>query len=197
VIQALLRELYATSAAEFLAVALGLIYVLLIFKRNRLGWLAGAGSSIIYVYLAARAHLPMQSVLQFYYVIMSVYGWSNWTRAQQEGGGIGRWPVRNHLLALLAIALLSVLTAQWLRRETHAAWPYLDSMTTWISLFATWLLARLKLENWLYWISADAVMAYLFAAQGYPFTTALFLTYMVIAVFGFREWLNKYRLQSP
>jgi nicotinamide mononucleotide transporter len=197
VIQALLRELYATSAAEFLAVALGLIYVLLILKRNRLGWLAGAGSSIIYVYLAARAHLPMQSVLQFYYVIMSVYGWSNWTRAQQEGGGIGRWPVRNHLLALLAIALLSVLTAQWLRRETHAAWPYLDSMTTWISLFATWLLARLKLENWLYWISADAVMAYLFAAQGYPFTTALFLTYMVIAVFGFREWLNKYRLQSP
>jgi nicotinamide riboside transporter PnuC len=55
VIQALLRELYATSAAEFLAVVLGVIYVLLILKRNRLGWLAGAASSIIYVYLAARA----------------------------------------------------------------------------------------------------------------------------------------------
>jgi nicotinamide mononucleotide transporter len=194
---ALLRELYATSAAEFVAVVLGVSYVLLILKCNRLGWLAGAASSTIYVYLAARAHLPMQSVLQFYYVVMSVYGWRNWTRAQQQqGGGIGRWPVRNHVLALLAIALLSVLTAQWLRRETHAAWPYLDSMTTWISLFATWLIARLKLENWLYWIAADSVMAYLFAAQGYPFTAALFLTYMVIAVFGFREWLHKYRLQS-
>jgi nicotinamide mononucleotide transporter len=194
---ALLRELYATSAAEFVAVVLGVSYVLLILKCNRLGWLAGAASSIIYVYLAARAHLPMQSVLQFYYVVMSVYGWRNWTRAQQQqGGGIGRWPVRNHVLALLAIALLSALTAQWLRRETHAAWPYLDSMTTWISLFATWLIARLKLENWLYWIAADSVMVYLFAAQGYPFTAALFLTYMVIAVFGFREWLHKYRLQS-
>jgi nicotinamide mononucleotide transporter len=197
VIDALLRELYATSAAEFVAVVLGVSYVLLILKCNRLGWLAGAASSIIYVYLAARAHLPMQSVLQFYYVVMSVYGWRNWTRAQQQqGGGIGRWPVRNHVLALLAIALLSALTAQWLRRETHAAWPYLDSMTTWISLFATWLIARLKLENWLYWIAADSVMVYLFAAQGYPFTAALFLTYMVIAVFGFREWLHKYRLQS-
>lgn len=196
-IDALLRELYATSAAEFVAVVLGVSYVLLILKCNRLGWLAGAASSIIYVYLAARAHLPMQSVLQFYYVVMSVYGWRNWTRAQQQqGGGIGRWPVRNHVLALLAIALLSALTAQWLRRETHAAWPYLDSMTTWISLFATWLIARLKLENWLYWIAADSVMVYLFAAQGYPFTAALFLTYMVIAVFGFREWLHKYRLQS-
>jgi nicotinamide mononucleotide transporter len=197
VIDALLRELYATSAVEFVAVVLGVSYVLLILKCNRLGWLAGAASSIIYVYLAARAHLPMQSVLQFYYVVMSVYGWRNWTRAQQQqGGGIGRWPVRNHVLALLAIALLSALTAQWLRRETHAAWPYLDSMTTWISLFATWLIARLKLENWLYWIAADSVMVYLFAAQGYPFTAALFLTYMVIAVFGFREWLHKYRLQS-
>jgi nicotinamide mononucleotide transporter len=197
VIDALLRELYATSAAEFVAVVLGVSYVLLILKCNRLGWLAGAASSIIYVYLAARAHLPMQSMLQFCYVVMSVYGWRNWTRAQQQqGGGIGRLPVRNHVLALLAIALLSALTAQWLRRETHAAWPYLDSMTTWISLFATWLIARLKLENWLYWIAADSVMAYLFAAQGYPFTAALFLTYMVIAVFGFREWLHKYRLQS-
>ena len=196
-IDALLRGLYATSAVEFVAVVLGVSYVLLILKCNRLGWLAGAASSIIYVYLAARAHLPMQSVLQFYYVVMSVYGWRNWTRAQQQqGGGIGRWPVRNHVLALLAIALLSALTAQWLRRETHAAWPYLDSMTTWISLFATWLIARLKLENWLYWIAADSVMVYLFAAQGYPFTAALFLTYMVIAVFGFREWLHKYRLQS-
>ncbi len=196
-IDALLRELYATSAVEFVAVVLGVSYVLLILKCNRLGWLAGAASSIIYVYLAARAHLPMQSVLQFYYVVMSVYGWRNWTRAQQQqGGGIGRWPVRNHVLALLAIALLSALTAQLLRRETHAAWPYLDSMTTWISLFATWLIARLKLENWLYWIAADSVMVYLFAAQGYPFTAALFLTYMVIAVFGFREWLHKYRLQS-
>lgn len=196
-IDALLRELRATSALEGLAVVLGVIYVLLILKRNRLGWVAGAGSSMIYVYLAARAHLPMQSLLQGYYVLMSVYGWRNWTRAeQQQAGGIGRWPARNHALALLAIVLLSVLTAQWLRRETHAAWPYLDSMTTWISLFATWLVARLKLENWLYWIGADCVMAYLFAAQGYPFTALLFLTYMLIAVFGFREWLKKYRLQA-
>jgi nicotinamide mononucleotide transporter len=180
-----------------LAVVLGLVYVLLIYKRNRLGWLAGAASSVIYVYLAARARLPMQSLLQIYYVLMSVYGWRNWTREQgQQGGGIQRWPLRYHALALLAVALLSVLTAQLLRRETHAAWPYLDSMTTWISLFATWLLARLKIENWLYWIAADSVMAYLFAAQGYAFSALLFLTYMVIAVFGFREWLHRYRLQS-
>jgi len=38
---------------------------------------------------------------------------------------------------------------------------------------------------------------FLFAAQGHPFSSALFATYMVIATFGYREWLHKYRRQSP
>ena len=197
-IDQLLRELYATSAAEYVGVVLGLLYVLLIYRRNRLGWLAGAASSIAYIYLAALARLPMQSVLQFYYVVMSVYGWRNWTRAKDErAGGIGRWPLRNHAIAVAAIVLLSALSAQWLRRETHAALPYLDSLTTWTCLFATWLLAQLKIENWLYWICADSVTAYMFASQGYPFSAGLFISYLVIAVFGFREWLRQYRLQRP
>jgi len=51
------------------------------------------------------------------------------------------------------------------------------------------------LENWLYWISADLVMVFLFTQQGYPPTAGLFLTYMIIACFGFRAWLRQYRRQ--
>ena len=51
----------------------------------------------------------------------------------------------------------------------------------------------MKLENWLYWIVADAITAYLFAAQGYLISTGLFVAYLVIAVFGYVEWLRKYR----
>jgi nicotinamide mononucleotide transporter len=138
----------------------------------------------------------MQSALQCYYVLMSVYGWRQWSRPQQQGQRITTWPLHSHLLALLAIGGLSVLTARWLQRETHAAWPYLDSMTTWVGLFATWLVARMKLENWLYWIGADGVMVFLFSMQGYLFSAGLFLTYMVVATFGFVEWRQKYRLQS-
>jgi nicotinamide mononucleotide transporter len=197
VIDALLRGLAQTRPPEALAVLLGVAYVLLILKRQRLGWIAGGVSSSIYVYLAARAHLPMQSVLQAYYVVMSFYGWYSWSRAQQqEEARITRWPLSYHVAALAAIVLLSLITAHWLAIETHAAWPYLDSFTTWISLLATWMVARMKLENWLYWMSADSIMAFLFAAQGYPVTTGLFLTYLAIAVMGFREWLRQYRLQA-
>jgi nicotinamide mononucleotide transporter len=195
VIDALARALHATSALEALAVILGVLYVLLVLKRNRLGWIAGGASSLIYIYLAARAGLPMQSALQCYYVLMSVYGWHQWSRPQQQAQGIAVWPLRWHLLTLLAIGALSVLTAHWLQRETHAAWPYLDSMTTWVSLFATWLVARMKLENWLYWIATDAVVVFLYAIQGYLFSAGLYLTYLVVATFGFLEWRQKYRLQ--
>jgi nicotinamide mononucleotide transporter len=196
VIDALARALRGTGALEALAVVLGVLYVLLVYRRERLCWIAGGASSLIYIYIAAHAGLPMQSALQCYYVLMAFYGWHSWSRLEQQHAGIAVWPLRRHLLALLAIGALSVLTAHWLQRETHAAWPYLDSMTTWASLFATWLVARMKLENWLYWIGSDAVMVFLFAAQGYLFSAGLFLTYMVVASFGFLEWRRKYRLQS-
>ena len=196
-IAALQRALALTSPAELLAVLLGVVYVLLILKRSRLGWIAGGLSSSIYVYLAARALLPMQSALQAYYVVMSFYGWFSWTGARRgERPRITRWPGRYHLVALASALLLSVVSAHWLARETHAAWPHLDSFTTWISLLATWMTARMMLENWLYWMVADAIMAFLFAAQGYPASTVLFLTYLTIAVIGFRAWLHQYRQQA-
>jgi nicotinamide mononucleotide transporter len=194
VIDALRRELMASGAIELLAVLLGVIYSLLILKRNRIGWIAGAASSAIYVYLSVRAQLPMQALLQVYYVLMSAYGWYVWTRAPDQGG-IGRWPWRWHLLAVAAIALTSALSAQYLRLETHAAWPYLDSATTWTSLFATWMVARVKLENWLYWMAADAVTLFLFVAQGQSFSASLFGIYLVIAVFGYRAWSSQYQRQ--
>jgi nicotinamide mononucleotide transporter len=195
VIEQIWRDLAATGPLEAVAVVLGVAYVLLILKRNRLGWIAGGISSAIYVYLAAGAHLPMQSTLQAYYVVMAFYGWFSWAPAQQEqpGGGILRWPLRTHAIALLAIVVCTLASAHVLARETHAAWPYLDSFTTWVSLVATWMTTRMKLENWLYWMGADLITAWLFAVQGHPVAALLFLTYLVIAVFGFREWLSQYR----
>jgi nicotinamide mononucleotide transporter len=192
-IERFLAQLRATSAVEAAGVLLGLTYVVLMMRRNRLGWVAGGASSALYVYLSARAALPMQSALNVFYVLMAVYGWYTWTQMAAEGGRVQRWPLRVHLLALLAIALGSLASARWLARETHAAWPRLDSLTTWASLFATWLVARMQLDNWLYWIAIDAVLAYLFAMQGLRFTAVLFLIYTALAVLGYREWLQKYR----
>ncbi len=183
---------------EAVAVTTGLVYVLLILRRNRLGWVAGAISSTLYVLIAARAQLPMQSVLNAYYVVMAVYGWISWTRnAEEQGGRIFRWPLRRHLLAIMLILAVSALSARFLAAQTHAAWPLLDSVTTWTSFLATWLVARSVLENWCYWIAADLIMVFLYLQQGHAPSAGLFASYIVVASLGLRSWLQRYRQQQP
>jgi len=192
----LIAELRATTLVEAVAAVLGIVYVVLILRRRRAGWIAGAASSLIYVFLSFAARLPMQALLQAWYVAMGVYGWYSWKRnAEQEGGRIRSWPAGRHVVPLAAILAVSALSARYLAAGTQAAWPWVDSLTTWSSLYATWLVARMQLENWLYWIVIDLLTVFLFGAQGHPLTAGLYLMYLGFAVAGFVSWRRQYRAQ--
>jgi nicotinamide mononucleotide transporter len=196
--QQLTAELRATTLVEAVAAVLGVVYVVLILKRRRAGWIAGAASSAIYVYLAFQARLPMQSLLQAWYVAMGVYGWYSWKRnAEQEGGRIRCWPAVWHLLPIAVVIAVSGLSAHYLAAGTHAAWPWVDSLTTCTSVFATWLVTRMQLENWLYWIVNDLLTVFLFGAQGHPLTAGLYLVFCAVACLGFVSWRRQYRAQQP
>ena len=77
-----------------------------------------------------------------------------------------------------------------------AAWPLLDSLTTWFSLLATWLAARAKLENWLYWIAIDGVLVFLFYVQELPFLALLNVLFIGIAAGGLRRLAPRLQLQA-
>jgi len=190
--KALLAQVLATSVAEWVAVAMGVTYVLLIMRRNRWGWLAGGISSLILAVLASRAHLPMQAVLQFSYVLAAVYGWWHWApAAEQQHIGVWRW--KGHAIAVVLSIAASFGLAQLLAREGYSAWPFLDSLVTCLGLFATWLVARVYLENWIYWIVIDAISVCLFVSQGLVVTALLFCAYLVIAAVGLGSWWRSYR----
>jgi nicotinamide mononucleotide transporter len=186
--------LLATSPLEALAVLSSLVYVVLAVPRSRWCWVAGGVGSLIYIWLFARAQLPMQSLLQVWYVGVAVFGFLRWSHEGTTRISLLSW--RGHVAGIAASLLLAVAIAGFLAAETLAAWPHLDASTMVLSLFATWLTARGKLENWLYWIVVDAVQAWLYAAQGLVFTAFLFLVYLVIASVGFIEWSKTYRRQT-
>jgi nicotinamide mononucleotide transporter len=197
VLEEILTGLRATSPLEAISVVLGLAYSVLAVRRSRYCWVAGACSSAILAYLSARGRLPMQALLQGYYVLVSVYGFWHWSGSTHGAvRAVGTWPLRAHLLAGAGVLVASLLTAHWLAAQTQAAWPYLDSATTWASLVATWLVARMKLENWLYWIAIDAASIVLFGAQHLYFVALLFAAYLVISAVGFLAWLKDYRMQA-
>jgi nicotinamide mononucleotide transporter len=190
-----IKGLAATGPVEVVAVVLGLAYSVLAVKPSRWCWVAGGVSSAIFIYLSLHARLPMQAALQVYYVVISAYGWWHWTREEATTGrlAVSTWPLKYHLGACLAVIIVSALTAKWLAAQTQAAWPFLDSLTTWGSLYATWLTARVKLENWLYWILIDSLQAYLFGMQGLYFVALLSIVYLGVSAVGFMRWLNTYR----
>jgi nicotinamide mononucleotide transporter len=194
VIEALIAGIKATSALEAVSVVLGLAYLLLAVWRIRWCWIAGGVSSAILGYLALRTQLPMQAALQVYYVGMSVYGFWHWSRQSEESTlRVTTWPLKYHVAAWAGILIVSALSARWLAAQTQAAWPFIDSFTTWGSLFTTWLVARVKLENWLYWIVVDSVLAWLFAVQGLYFVALLCILYVGIVIGGYFKWLRLYR----
>ena len=186
--------LLATSPLEAVAVLLSLVYVVLAVRRSRWCWVAGGIGSLIYVWLFARARLPMQSLLQVWYVGVAVFGFLRWSHEGTTRISLLSW--RGHVVVIAASLLLAVVIARFLAAETQAAWPHLDASTMVLSLFAAWLTARGKLENWLYWIAIDAVQAWLYTAQGLVFTAVLFLVYLVIASIGFIQWSKTYRRQT-
>lgn len=187
------------DAVNLLALLTGVAYAILAARRSPLCWIAGAVSAACAAFLSALVKLPMQAGLQVFYVGMAAYGWWSWKRGTAEGEVVvGVWPLGRHLAAALLLVGLSLASARWLRPGNFADWPLLDSLTTWFSLFATWLTARAKLESWLYWIAIDAAMVFLFYAQGTRARglalLSLFLVF--IAGGGFLAWLRRYRIQQ-
>jgi len=185
----LLAAAAAVSPTEWIAVALALAYLVLAVRQHIACWFFAASSSIVFAWLFLRSGLMMQSALQIFYVAMAAYGWWSWRGAQQDpvaSRPVTRWPASWHVVAIVAVAVISVANVRLTGAET--AVRYLDALIAWASVFATWLVARKILENWLYWIVLDLAAAGLYTSQGLHATALLFVLYSAIAVQGYRRW---------
>lgn len=184
----------AQPPTELIAVLLAVGYLVLAIRQIIWCFVCAAASTALYVYLTADAGLYMQSVLNVYYFGVAVYGWMTWRRGEtDEGLPVSVWPLRVHVYALSAIALCATGVGYYLATHSEAALPYLDSATTFASLWATFLVARKVLENWLYWLVIDAASVYLYATRGLDATAVLFGFYVILVPFGLIAWTRSYR----
>ena len=180
-----------TSWVEILAAVLAVLYLVLAIKQRLSCWVAAFISSCLYVWVFYGAHLYMESVLNAFYAAMAVYGFWQWQRGR--GGAalvVCRWPMAPHLAGVLGIVVLSMVNSYFLRRYTAAAWPLVDSMVTWSSVYATFLVTRKVYENWHWWLVIDSVSLCLYFIKHLYLTTLLFGLYLVLIVLGMRQWRN-------
>ena len=181
-----------------MALVSGIAYVVLAARENMLCWLFGIVSCAAIAWDDFTSfHLYADGVLQIIYIVFGAVGLYRWLGGgnDEQKAVIHRMALERHLWAL-GIALVLSWPVSWLLQEyTAANYGYLDSLTTVLSLWATWLLVNKVISNWLYWIVINMVYVYLFARTGGTLVAVLYFIFLIAAVYGFFEWKKRLNAQ--
>ncbi len=188
----------ATSPLEAVAVLAAIGYLVLAIRQNIWCWLFAGISTAIYVWLFFGAKLYMESVLNLFYFGMAIYGWAVWYRGtgDHEDLPVSVWPMQSHAVAIAGIAVLAMANGWMLDTWTDAAFPYVDSATTWGAIWATFLVARKVFENWYYWLVIDAASVVIYWQRELEFTALLFVVYLLMIPFGIVAWRRSLTQQA-
>jgi nicotinamide mononucleotide transporter len=194
-VYSLLAELNVWEAC---AVILAISYLLLAAKENIFCWYCALVSTAIYTFLFWDVSLLMESALNVYYMAMAVYGWYLWKFGGNGHNGIAIRTLqsKHHFLIIVVVLIVSAISGILLGEHTNAAWPFIDSFTTWSSVITTIMVAKKILENWLYWFVIDAISIPLYIDRGLYLTAILFACYLVIVVLGYLNWRKRLTIQD-
>jgi len=191
----LYQNLVDSSILEAIAVFFGILSVWYAKKENILVFPTGIISVVIYIYICFFAKLYADMGINFVYFIMSVYGWYMWSRKDDSKPLLPiRWCTgKEHVIsAVLLIGFFAILS-YFLTHYTDSNVPVIDSATTSIFIVGMWLMARKKIENWIYWIIGDLISIPLYFYKDLALTSIQFTVFLVLAIMGFIEWREKLR----
>jgi nicotinamide mononucleotide transporter len=204
----LLFEQYKTYSTlditlEIIAVIFGFLSVWF-SKQNKI-WVFPTGmvSTLIFVYLLLKWELLGDLMINAYYFIMSIYGWYIWTRKVDatQVTQISTTTVREKKMAVVIfLATLIFVYLVYNYNEKWTSWvAYIDTFTTAVFFVGMWLMAKRKIENWLFWIVGDLISVPLYLYKGFTFTSFQYFGFTFIAIFGYLAWkknLHKTQLTS-
>lgn len=168
----------------------GFFYLGFSIRQHYLTWPVGLLNALFYIVVFFSSKIYADMTLQFYYVAISLYGWWSWHHGSTPGHSleVTRTGINLWLKLIALFLLLFAVIAYVLVEFTDSTVPYWDAITTSMSIIATWMLARKKIEHWLVWVLVDAISIGLFIVKELYPTTILFLVYTVLAVYGYFEW---------
>ena len=174
---------------EVLGFVSGAISVWLTVKQNIWNWPIGIINNIFFVVLFLSSQLYADMGLQIVYIVLSVLGWYWWLHGGDHKGQLAITHLK--LPTFLILGLLGTLATWGLTlflQSVNDVAPFLDALTTVLSLIAQYLLTRKLLENWHVWIFADIIYIGLYAYKNLYLTSFLYFIFMVMCVVGWWGW---------
>jgi nicotinamide mononucleotide transporter len=197
------EDIQLTTWYEFIAVFAGIISVW--FSRRESIWVYPTGllNTTIYVYLSFKMALLGEASVNFYYTVVSIYGWFLWTRKDQQKQHIlqitasSRREWINHLLFFSAFYLAVYAALTWLKKDfAPQAIPWADAFASATAYTGMWLMAKKKVESWYWWIATNITSIPLYFVKHYVFTSVYYIVLLIMAVFGLTEWIRREKERS-
>ncbi|MCE9634965.1 MAG: nicotinamide riboside transporter PnuC [Planctomycetes bacterium] len=179
--------------------------VVLIARRKMLTWPVGIVAVVLFAALFWQIHLYSDAIEQGYYLVASVYGWWNWSRARADRSQpvpVAYSSLKSIAVTAAATAVLSVAVGAAMTRvhiwlpsafPAPADYPWIDAATTVMSLVAMWLMARRQVESWIYWILIDVAGVWLYYVKDVKFVALLYVVLLALAVWGYVGWHRERR----
>lgn len=177
---------------EIVAVVFGFLSVWFSKQNNILVFPTGMISTAIFVYLLFKWELLGDMMINGYYFAMSVYGWYIWTRKVDATHvtPISATTQKEKQISIgIFIATLFFIFVVYKSFDKWTGWvAYVDTLTTAIFFVGMWLMARRKIENWIFWIIGDVISVPLYLYKGFTFTSFQYLGFTIIAIYGYLAW---------
>ena len=176
---------------ELLVFVFGVWSVFLAKKENYLVYPTGLVSTIISTYLLYKAGYLGDMILNFYYSIMSIYGWFIWTKKiNNKPLPISTTTSKEKTigLALFLITVIFIKIIYQLFDYRIEIVNYIDIFTAGIFFTAMWFMALKKIENWLLWIAGDILLIPLFMYRNLEILAFQYLIFTIIAIVAYIKW---------
>ncbi|MFM2358603.1 MAG: hypothetical protein RLY16_596 [Bacteroidota bacterium] len=193
--QQFISDILHASIAEYVAVIFGIISVWYSKKEHVLVYPTGLINTIIYIYLSFKSSLFGEASVNFYYTVMSIYGWWQWTRkdAQQQlvlhisYSSKREW--KQQLLFFgVGYAVIYLILVYLKKYFAGDAIPWADAFASAAAYTGMWLMTRKKIESWYWWIATNIASIPLYFSKHYVMTSVYYLILLVMAIQGLIAW---------
>lgn len=183
------EQISHTSIIEWLAVGFGVSEVLLAKKNNIWLYPTGIVSILLGMFLLLNVKLYAEMLLSIYYLVMSVYGWIIWKKRKEDGENQVSWSTNKELTIAVLISVVGFFVFYFvLRNHTDSDVPLLDAFVSSTAWAGMWLLAKRKIENWIFLNISNIVAIPLLFHKKLPLMACLTTFLFVVAIFGFIDW---------
>ena len=190
-----------TGWLEYLAVFAGIASVWFSRIENILVYPVGLINTIVYIYLSFQVGLWGEGSVNFYYTVVSIYGWILWAKRDQQDHYVviiknsSRKEWSQHLLFFAFFYITIFFVLSWLKKNGNApqAIPWADAFASASAYTGMWLMAKKKVESWYWWIATNIASIPLYFVKGLVFTSVYYMILLVMAIFGLIEWIKRAR----